>query len=224
MHREDDALRAHYLLAGITDAQWRALAPHLHCRPLAAGQALFSQGDRAEAFFIVRSGAMKLFRVSRQGTEKIMRLVRGGQSFAESVLFSDPPRYPVHAQAAEDSELLAIDREAYLHLLRESFDTCRAVMAQMTQRIYAHWNEIEALSLHGAVPRVARYLLEQLAAQGGPALRLPLPKVQIAAQLGLAPETLSRALRKLSEGGAISVRGATVQVRDEGALHRNTWV
>jgi len=222
--REDEALRKHYLLAAINDAQWRALAPHLHRRQLAAGQALFSQGDRADAFFIVRSGAMKLFRVSPQGTEKIMRLVRGGQSFAESVLFSDPPRYPVHAQAAEDSDLLAIEREAYLRLLRESFDTCRAVMAQMTQRIYAHWNEIEALSLHGAMPRVAHYLLEQLASQGGPTLRLPLPKVQIAAQLGLAPETLSRALRKLTEGGAISVRGATVLVRDEDALHRNTWI
>jgi len=222
--REDEALRKHYLLAAINDAQWRALAPHLHHRQLAAGQALFSQGDRAEAFFIVRSGAMKLFRVSPQGTEKIMRLVRGGQSFAESVLFSDPPRYPVHAQAAEDSDLLAIEREAYLRLLRESFDTCRAVMAQMTQRIYAHWNEIEALSLHGAMPRVAHYLLEQLASQGSPTLRLPLPKVQIAAQLGLAPETLSRALRKLTEGGAISVRGATVLVRDEDALHRNTWI
>ena len=224
MLREDEALRKHYLLAAINDAQWRALAPHLHHRQLAAGQALFSQGDRAEAFFIVRSGAMKLFRVSPQGTEKIMRLVRGGQSFAESVLFSDPPRYPVHAQAAEDSDLLAIEREAYLRLLRESFDTCRAVMAQMTQRIYAHWNEIEALSLHGAMPRVAHYLLEQLASQGSPTLRLPLPKVQIAAQLGLAPETLSRALRKLTEGGAISVRGATVLVRDEDALHRNTWI
>jgi len=222
--REDEALRKHYLLAAINDAQWRALAPHLHHRQLAAGQALFSQGDRAEAFFIVRSGAMKLFRVSPQGTEKIMRLVRGGQSFAESVLFSDPPRYPVHAQAAEDSDLLAIEREAYLRLLRESFDTCRAVMAQMTQRIYAHWNEIEALSLHGAMPRVAHYLLEQLASQGSPTLRLPLPKVQIAAQLGLAPETLSRALRKLTEGGAISVRGATVLVRNEDALHRNTWI
>jgi len=222
--REDEALRKHYLLAAINDAQWRALAPHLHHRQLAAGQALFSQGDRAEAFFIVRSGAMKLFRVSPQGTEKIMRLVRGGQSFAESVLFSDPPRYPVHAQAAEDSDLLAIEREAYLRLLRESFDTCRAVMAQMTQRIYAHWNEIEALSLHGAMPRIAHYLLEQLASQGSPTLRLPLPKVQIAAQLGLAPETLSRALRKLTEGGAISVRGAAVLVRDEDALHRNTWI
>jgi CRP-like cAMP-binding protein len=219
--RDKQSLRKHYLLAAIDDAQWRALSPYLHPRHLRAGQSLFSQADRADAFYIVVSGTMKLFRVSAQGAEKIMRLVRGGQSFAESILFSDPPRYPVHAQAAEDSELVAIEREAYLRILRESFETCRAVMAQMTQRIQAHWNEIEALSLHGAVPRVARYLLEQLALQGTPQLRLPAAKSQIAAQLGLAPETLSRGLRTLSERGAISVRGALVQVRDEDSL-RNT--
>jgi CRP-like cAMP-binding protein len=222
VHREDDALRAHYLLAAIDDAQWRALSPCLHRRHLNAGQTLFSQGDHADFFYIVVSGTVKLFRVSVQGAEKIMRLVRGGQSFAESILFSDPPRYPVHAQAAEDSELVAIEGEAYLRILRESFETCRAVMAQMTQRIQAHWNEIEALSLHGAVPRVARYLLEQLALQGGPHLRLPAAKSQIAAQLGLAPETLSRGLRTLSEGGAISVRGALVQIRSEDALRKAT--
>ncbi|HET9835562.1 MAG TPA: Crp/Fnr family transcriptional regulator [Rhodanobacteraceae bacterium] len=222
MDRDEQSLRKHYLLAAIDDAQWRALSPYLHPHHLAEGQSLFSQGDRANKFYIVVKGAMKLFRVSPQGTEKIMRLVRDGQSFAESILFSDPPRYPVHAQAAEDSELVAIEREAYLRILRNSFETCRAVMAQMTQRIQAHWNEIEALSLHGAVPRVARYLLEQLALQGGPQLKLPATKSQIAAQLGLAPETLSRGLRTLSEHGAISVRGALVQVCDEEALRRTT--
>ncbi|MGN6313242.1 MAG: Crp/Fnr family transcriptional regulator [Rhodanobacteraceae bacterium] len=220
MERNAQSLREHYLLAAIDDAQWHALSPYLHPRHLRAGQTLFSQGDHADAFYIVASGAMKLFRISPQGAEKIMRLVRGGQSFAESVLFSNPPRYPVHAQAAEDSELVAVEREAYLRILRDSFETCRAVMAQMTQRIHAHWNEIEALSLHGAVPRLARYLLEQLALQDDLQLRLPASKVQIAAQLGLAPETLSRALRALSGRGAISVRGALVQVRDEESLRR----
>ena len=221
MDRDEQSLREHYLLAAINDAQWSTLSPYLHPRHLRAGQNLFSQGDRAEAFYIVVRGTMKLFRVSPQGTEKIMRLVRGGQSFAESILFSDPPRYPVNAQAAEDCELVTIECEAYLRILRESFETCRAVMSQMTQRIQAHWNEIEALSLHGAVPRVANYLLEQLVLQGGPHLRLPVAKSQIAAQLGLAPETLSRGLRTLSERGAISVRGALVQVHDGDSLRRS---
>jgi len=214
VHGDEQALRKHYLLAAVDDAQWHALSPYLHVRRLQAGQRLFLQGDRADVFYIVRQGTMKLFRVSPQGGEKIMRLVRAGQSFAESVLFTEPPRYPVNAQAVEACELIAVEREAYLGILSASFDTCRAVMAQMTQRIHAHWNEIEALSLHGAVPRLARYLLDQYAQQDSTRITLPFPKSQIAAQLGLAPETLSRGLRALAQRGAIRVRGARIDVLD----------
>ncbi|MER3547290.1 MAG: Crp/Fnr family transcriptional regulator [Rhodanobacteraceae bacterium] len=218
MHRDDQTLRRHYLLAAVDDAQWQRLSPHLHVRRLRVGQRLFSQGDSADVFYIVRYGKMRLFRVSPQGGEKIMRLVRAGQSFAESVLFTEPPCYPVHAQAVEACELIAIEREAYLRILRESFETCRAVMAQMTERIHTHWNEIEALSLHGAVPRLARYLLEQHASRDSSALHLPFPKAQIAAQLAVTPETLSRGLRTLIGRGVIAVRGPVIRILNEPAL------
>ena len=43
-------------------------------------------------------------------------------------------------------------------------------------------------------------------------------KRDIAAQLGITPETLSRLLRQLSRKGLIEVRGYTVSVQDLGAL------
>lgn len=220
MHLDERVLRQHYLLAAINDAQWGTLVPHLHPHSLDTSENLFSQEERAEDFYIVISGVIKLFRVSSRGGEKIMRLVRSGQSFAESILFSDPPRYPVHAQAAERSELVAVEREAYLRILRQSFETCRAVMAQMTERIHAHWNEIEALSLHGAVPRVARYLMIQMT-EASRVVLLPAPKTQIAAQLGLAPETLSRALRTLSERGLIEVDGPSIKICEPEGLRES---
>lgn len=219
-----DSVRGHYLFAGLDDEQWRTLMPHLHQRKLRAGKRLFAQGDRAEHFFVVRKGAMKLFRLSPQGAEKVMRLVHDGGSFAEGVLFADPPRYPVHAQALEDTGLLAIEREAYLALLRVSFDACRAVMAQMAQRICVHWDEIESLSLHGSAQRVARYLLTQLPAPTSKTVRLPAPKAQIAAQLGLAPETFSRALRTLRQRGQIDVQGARIRVRKPEGLRESAGI
>ncbi|MGH8150053.1 MAG: Crp/Fnr family transcriptional regulator [Steroidobacteraceae bacterium] len=187
---------------------------------LAAGQRLFDQDAPAEAFFVVSSGSVKLYRESAAGVEKIMRLVKSGQSFAESVLFSDPPRYPVHAQCISASLLAVIPCEPYLALLRESFDTCRAVMAQMVDRIHRHWNEIEALSLHSSQGRVARYILDLApTAHGAPAVvRFPAHKALIAGQLGLAPETLSRGLRALTDRGIIAVRRQTVEILDPVAL------
>ncbi len=211
--------RHHPLFSALGDAQWSALRPHLRGIELSPHQRLFAQGDRAKAFFIVQTGTIKLFRLSSQGQEKIMRAVSAGQSFAESILFMEPPRYPVNAEAIEHCALLAIEREAYLRVLEQSFETCRVLMTQMTQRILAHWDEIETLSMHGSVQRLARYLMRA----GRPhatEMRLPLAKTQIAAQLGLAPETLSRGLRALSRQGAIAVHGAQVQVLDPAILRQ----
>lgn len=215
-------LRHHYLFAALNQAQWERLVPHLNQCELGAGTRLFFKNDLATAFYVVKSGTIKLYRLSAQGQEKIMRVVKPGQSFAESVLFSDQPHYPVSALALQKSLVVAIEREAYLDLLRESFDTCRAVMAQMTMRIYANWDEIEGLSLHSSGARVAHYLLKLLANTSDPTLQLPSRKGIIAAQLGLAPETFSRALRRLSDSGVIHVEGSTIIVKDRAALGRVT--
>lgn len=211
-------LRRHYLFSALSEPQWQALRANVRALQLAAGNRLFDQDDPADAFFVVCSGAVKLFRESAAGVEKIMRLIKSGQSFAESVLFSDPPRYPVHAEAVSPSLLAAVPREPYLALLRESFDTCRAVMAQMVQRIHHHWDEIEALSLHGSQARVARYLLDLAPGAAATAVRLPARKTLIAGQLGLAPETLSRGLRALADRRIIAVRRQIVEILDPQAL------
>ncbi len=211
-------LRRHYLFSVLSDSQWQRLRAHVRALKPAAGERLFDQGDPADAFFVVCSGSVKLFRESAAGLEKIMRLIKSGQSFAESVLFSDPPQYPVHAETVSASLLAAVPREVYLTLLRESFDTCRAVMAQMVQRIHHHWDEIEALSLHGSQARVARYLLDLAPGAAATAVRLPARKTLIAGQLGLAPETLSRGLRALADRRIIVVRRQIVEILDPRAL------
>lgn len=200
-------LRSHYLFAALSDEQWDGLIRHMHVRSLDANEHLFARGDSAHAFFLLQEGLIKLYRVSAEGNEKIMRLIRPGMTFAESVMFMDGPRYPVHAQAVEPSTVLAIESQAYLEILRESFDTCRTVLATMTQRIQAHWDEIEALTLQNSRYRVVTYLLSLLPDQDLEEARITLPsrKALIAAQLAATPETLSRILHSLREEGLIEM-------------------
>lgn len=215
-------LRHHYLFTALADAQYARLHTHIRVRPLTAGQQLFNQGDKAQAFFLVRQGGVKLYRVSAEGQEKIMRLIRPGQSFAESVMFMDEPRYPVHAQGTETGVVVAIASDAYLDILRGSFDTCRTVLAQMTRRIQAHWDEIEALTLQNSRFRVIHYLLGLVPEGAGGEARFTLPsrKAMIAAQLAITPETLSRILHTLSQEGLIEMHEYAIRIPDVAALQR----
>ena len=206
-HTSLQQLREHYLFASLTDAQWSALIEQTQIRVLAGGERLFDRGEEAHAFFLLQEGMLKLYRVSAEGQEKIMRLIRPGMTFAESVMFMDEPRYPVHAEAVERSTVLAIDSGAYLAILRESFATCKTVLATMTQRIQSHWDEIEALTLQSSRYRVVTYLLSLLPDEELEQARITLPsrKALIAAQLAATPETLSRILHALRVEGLIEM-------------------
>jgi CRP-like cAMP-binding protein len=213
-------LRLHYLFAALTEAQWARVAPHTHVRGFDAGQRFFSQGDPAREFFVLLEGVAKLYRVSAEGQEKIMRLISPGMSFAESIMFMDEPRYLVHAEGIEPGKLAAIESAAYLDILRESFDACRTVMARMTERIQAHWDEIEALTLQNSRYRVVSYLLGLVpdGAAGAARITLPSRKALIAAQLAATPETLSRILHALSNEGLIEMHDYEVRIPDLSAL------
>ncbi len=215
-------LHCHYLFAALSESQQQRLLARTLLRTVEAGEALFARGEAAQHFFLLRRGCVKLYRLSAQGDEKIMRLIRPPQTFAESILFMDVPRYPVSGAAVDAAEVLAFDRDAFIGVLQESFATCRAVMAQMTRRIQAHWDEIETLALQNSAYRVVHYLLGLIssAAPSPVTVRLPTRKVLIAAHLAVTPETLSRTLRSLSETGLIAVNGDEVTLHDVERLRR----
>ncbi|HET7921896.1 MAG TPA: Crp/Fnr family transcriptional regulator [Gammaproteobacteria bacterium] len=215
-------LRHHYLFSALNETQRARILSHVFTRSFGAGELLFSRNDPAPSFFLLRNGVVKLYRVSADGQEKIMRLIRAGQSFAESIMFMDQPHYPVHGAGVEAGELLVIERSGYLEMLRESFDTCRAVMVQMTQRIQAHWDEIEALTLQNSRYRVTHYLLSLVpeGQRGTVTVTLPSRKMLIAAQLAITPETLSRVLRVLSDEGLIEVQEENIRIPDVDSLRK----
>lgn len=216
-------LRHHYLFAALSDAQRERLLASAEKRRFLAGEHLFGHGDEAGRFFLLRSGCVKLYRLSPEGDEKIMRLIRPSQTFAESILFMDAPRYPVHGEGVETGELIAFERGTFLGILQESFPTCRAVMDQMTRRIQAHWDEIETLALQNSRYRVVHYLLALLpsGAAGRVAVTLPARKMLIAAHVAVTPETFSRILRALSDERLIEVTGDEVTILDVESLRRH---
>lgn len=215
-------LPEHYLFDSLDAGQRRTLCEHLRTRRLSAGETLFAQGDPASHFWWLERGQIKLYRLSRDGHQKIMGLAEPGQTFAEGVLFMETPRYPVNAEAILPSSVLGIERDTYLAILETSFPTCRNLFRQMVQRTRRHLDEIESLTIQNARYRLVNYLLklQGAAGSGRTTVELPAKKILIASQLAIQPETLSRLLRELEESGRIRVRGDRIDLVDpEGLRH-----
>jgi len=217
----DHELQAHALFAGLSAEQMTEVRSGIQVVRLPEGGQLFSQGQTAERFYLVRSGQMKLYRLSATGNEKIIDIIHPGQSFAEALMFMDAPRYPVNAQALAATELFAISNRQFMGVLRNSVDTCFRVMADMSLRLHQLLNEIDALTLQNATLRLVQFLLAQVphGAEDDATFNLPAAKNIIASRLSIQPETLSRILHNLSDNGLITVKGLQVQIHDLKGLH-----
>jgi NTE family protein len=82
---------------------------------LPAGEYLFREGEEGNALFVIRAGRLEI--VSGEG--KVMRVLGRGAALGELALITSSPR-SASARAARDTDLVAIDRDAFQALLQRS--------------------------------------------------------------------------------------------------------
>src|SRR5687768_2975346 len=92
------------------------------------GEELFAMGDPAPSFFFIIEGWVKLYRMTREGEESIINVFAPGETFAEAAVFSPAQRYPVNAQAVEDTSLLEIPRNLFVKMIREDSDLALSIL------------------------------------------------------------------------------------------------
>ncbi|MCG5513636.1 Crp/Fnr family transcriptional regulator [Ectothiorhodospira shaposhnikovii] len=207
------------LFEPLTTAQLERIRGAAREKRCLAGEPLFSQGDAARHFFLVRQGAIKLFLLSRDGDEKVVEVIQTGQLFAEAVMFMEQRRYPVNATALADTELVIFDHDTFLSLLAEAPDLALKMLGSLSRRVHGLLSHIDELTLHNATYRLVAYLLSQPRDDAGE-VRLDLPKQIIASRLSMKPETLSRILARLRTQALVEVSGETLLLKDRAGLRR----
>jgi CRP/FNR family transcriptional regulator, dissimilatory nitrate respiration regulator len=202
----------------------RELALRARVVHLSRGEALFLEGDRADGFYVVRSGRLKVYKSSPAGREQILHLVEPGDTVGEVAMFAGQT-FPATAEALGRSDAVFIPKRALLDMVTREPEVAMVFLTGLSRRLREFTSLIEALSLREVSGRLAAYLLYQ--SRNAPGLTamvvLPMPKAELASLLGTVPETLSRAFQRLSTKGLVSVRGRTIHVKNRPALQKAAW-
>jgi CRP/FNR family transcriptional regulator, dissimilatory nitrate respiration regulator len=200
------------LFAGLDEDELCALVSLSRMRECQRGELLFSDGERAEGFFIVITGKVKVYKLSAEGKERILHVVHSGGTFAEAAIFGNG-LYPAYAEPLQPSRLLFIPKTSFLALLETNSRIAINIIAGLSRFLRQFAQQIEELTFKDVPSRLARYLLD-LARGKRVTLELPISKSQLASNLGTVSETLSRTLRKLSDDDIIRVEGRRVEIID----------
>jgi CRP/FNR family transcriptional regulator len=207
-----DAIKSCPLFSGVTDRDLDDLTRIARRQVFVKGQMVFSEGDEATGFYVPVEGKIKLFKLSPEGKERILRIAHPGRTVAEAAIF-DIGLFPACAQALEPSVLLFFPKQAILDLLHRNAQLAINMIGGISRILREMMDHVESLTFRDVPSRLARYLLD-LSDMQKRHVHLPVSKTQLAANLNTAGETLSRSLRKMSDDDLLRVRGRTIEIID----------
>jgi CRP/FNR family transcriptional regulator len=178
------------------------------------------EGAASSVLYVVQAGRVKLFKTSPKGREQVLRLLRPGEMFNEVAVFDEGPN-PASAQAIVDCRLFLLRRRDLLRFMSERPSIAIAVTRSFARRLREALELVEDLAFRDVTSRVAKILLNgQTGAPRAPWLTQEL----LAAMAGSRREVVGRALKALSQEGAIRLERGRIHVLDRGLLERLTWM
>ena len=221
-----DALRKTPIFAELPEEDLEALARLAVMLKRGGKSTVFREGDAVDGFYIVVAGKVKIFKLSEEGKEQVLHVIEPGGSFAEAALF-ELGCFPAHAETLSNAEILFFRKQPFLELLEKRPALSLRMLASLSRWLHRMTDLVEDLSLRDVETRLLLFLWREMTDRGipvkdGAALDLPFGKNVLAARLGAAPETFSRALKKLREEGRIGVRGKRIKIISADWLSRKT--
>lgn len=168
------------------------------------------EGEPCRGLYVVRNGAVRIFKTSAEGREQVLLIARDGTSFNDVPVF-DGGTNPASALALINSVIYLIPKETLLSLVANC-PPALAIIRLFAERIRHLTTMVEDLSFRTVVGRLAKLLLNLAVVEHGPAPVQRLTQDEMAAMIGSVRDVVGRALRHLEKAGAIKVQGQRIMV------------
>jgi CRP/FNR family cyclic AMP-dependent transcriptional regulator len=198
-----------------------AAAARAISRTYGRGAVIFLEGDPCAGLHVIEEGRVKLYKVSLEGREQVIKLLGPGEFFNEVAVFDGGPN-PVSAMAALDATLWVIDCASMRDLAGRFPALAAAVIENLAARSRHLLSLVEDLSLRTVRARLAKLLLSRGQA-GGAAPRLT-SQQEMAAQLGTVREMVGRVLRTFEDEGYIRMDRHRIVILDQEGLEREAML
>ena len=202
--------------ADLSSDELAVVATRLVARQLQAGQVAFLEGETSAGLHLVVSGLAKIYRLSPEGREQVLALLRPGDSCNE-VPVVDGGRNPASCVAVENTTFWIWPGAEMDRLRRELPRLNEAVISGLAARCRELVDKVYTLSFLPVSARLARFLLQQVAA-GTTLDRRRWTQGEIAAHVGTVREMVARALRNLQDEGLVSVTRNRIEIVDRDGL------
>jgi CRP-like cAMP-binding protein len=186
------------------------------------GDPVFEEGDTVNGIYCITVGVCKLSKLSANGKDQIVKLVKAGELLGQRSMISDEPAN-LSAVALEDMEVCFIPKSEVLNF----FDTNNQFSMNLMKTICGDLKEtsdhLVSVSQKTVKERLAEtliYLQDSFGKNEDGSLRIQLSREEMAGMIGTATESCIRLLSDFNKLGLIELNGKKIIIKDLGKLKR----
>lgn len=223
VHRIDpDVLRRNELLGQLAADEMDEFLGLAHTQTFAANQTIFQKQDPGDCLYAIVRGRVGINTESPGGKAIFLNMLKPGEVFGEIALLDGKER-TANAVALEETELLRIDRSAFMPFLARHPDLAIRLMSVLCGRIRWTSGIIEDTIFLDIPHRLAKRLITlagQYGTQTGEGTRIDvkLSQENLGQMLGATRESINKGLKSLEQAGLVETRAGYISVLDMNAL------
>jgi CRP/FNR family transcriptional regulator len=216
LEKRINTLRGNSYFVDLPESLLKGVAVHMQLREYQRGDVLFWEADPCDGLHILESGSAKIYRLSPQGRQYIVRILQEGDTFAEVPAF-DGGMNPVNVEALEPCRVWVIEGERLRALVAADPVFAQKVLKNYAEMLRNMVRIVSEMAFYQVTHRLARLISEY-----GEEPRPHWTQEQLAAQLGTVREVVARSLKELERSGAIRIEDRRIEIADNEALRQWT--
>jgi len=186
------------------------------------GEPIFEEGETTNGIFCIKDGVCKLTKLSANGKDQIVKLVKPGELLGQRSLISEEPTN-LSAVALEDMEVCFIPKKEIMEFFNENNQFSMNVMKTICGDLKDADDHMVSLAQKSVKERLAEtllYLDDSFGKNEDGSLHIQLSREELAGMIGTATESCIRLLSEFNKTGLIELIGKKIAIVDRNKLKR----
>ena len=186
------------------------------------GETIFEEGDSVNGIYCVKQGVCKLSKLSANGKDQIVKLIKPGELLGQRSMISDE-QANLSAVALEDMEVCFIPRSEVMSLFDKNNKFSMNLMKTICGDLKESDDHMVSVSQKTVKERLAEtliYLEDNFGKNEDGSLHIQLSREELAGMIGTATESCIRLLSDFNKLGLIELVGKKIVIKDINKLKR----
>ncbi|MCW2119552.1 Crp/Fnr family transcriptional regulator [Flavobacterium sp. 7A] len=180
------------------------------------GDPLFAEGETVNGIYCIKEGVCKLSKLSANGKDQIVKLMKPGELIGQRSMISDEPAN-LSAVALEDMQVCFIPKTEILGFFDNNNQFSMNMMKSICGDLKESDDHMVSLAQKNVKSRLAETLLEletNFGKNPDGSLHIQLTREELSGMIGTATESCIRLLSEFKKLGYIELDGKRIIIKD----------